>query len=66
MVRGAVTQKGRALSVREMWNFSPGITRIWPSKTEGNSTMIELAVGVGGASEVEVQQGPINSFWGDC
>ena len=48
MVRGADTQKGFASSARRIWNFSPGITRTWPSKTEGNSAMIASVAAVGG------------------
>ena len=36
-VWGVVTQ-------RDMQNFSPGVVRIWPSKTEGNSNIIASAV----------------------
>ena len=46
-MRGVVMQNGMASAVREMWNFSPGIVRIWPSNTEGNSAMIWSRVGVG-------------------
>ena len=34
--RGVVTQKGRAFLPRDIWNFSLGMVRICPSKTEGN------------------------------
>ena len=38
--RGVLTQKGFAFSASVMWNFSPSIVLIRPSKTEGNSRMM--------------------------
>ena len=41
-----MTQNGRASAVKEIWNFSPGIVRICPSNTDGNSVMISSTVGI--------------------
>ena len=35
-----LTQKGFAFSASMMWNFSPSIVLIWPSKTEGKSRLM--------------------------
>ena len=43
--RGVFTQKGLALSVSEIWNSSPVMVLICPSKTLGNSFMMLSSVG---------------------
>ena len=37
MDRGVLTQKGLASPMTDMWNFSPSMVLIWPSKAVGNS-----------------------------
>ncbi len=49
-VRGVVMQKGWVFSVREMWNFSPGMVQICPSKSDGNSDMMASADSAGNSS----------------
>ena len=39
IVRGVWTQNGWASFVSAMWNFSPSIVLICPSKTDGNSRL---------------------------
>ena len=43
IVRGVRTQNGWASSVSAMWNFSPSIIFMCPSKTDGNSHLISMA-----------------------
>ena len=44
--RGVCTQNSLALSDNTMWNFSPCIVLMWPSKTVRYSCTISLGVGM--------------------
>ena len=53
IIRGVPTQKGLAFSVSDMWNSSPIMVLICPSKTLGNSLATLSSVnglGVGGVT----------------
>ena len=63
MVRGVLTQKGLASSVSEMWNSSPSMFLIRPSKTVGNSIIKDSDV-EGLAASTGVAKPLIVAVWG--